>query len=116
MTGASRGIGLAIARRLVTEGARVCITAPALSSVAKVYCSEAIYPVVDRSIPICGGVSDALPLSSYLNEVRPFHIYDGSTETHKWAIAKRASAARRADIADDIAASDIVVERARPTT
>ncbi|HEX4443100.1 MAG TPA: acyl-CoA dehydrogenase family protein [Galbitalea sp.] len=68
----------------------------ALSSVAKVHCSEAIYRVIDRAIQICGadGVSDNLPLSQYLNEVRPFRIYDGSTETHKWAIARRASADR----------------------
>ena len=28
-------------------------------------------------------------LSRYLREVRPFRIYDGSSETHRWAIAKR---------------------------
>jgi acyl-CoA dehydrogenase len=73
----------------------------ALSSVAKVHCSEAIYRIIDRAIQICGGdgVSDALPLSSYLNEVRPFRIYDGSNETHKWAISRRASARRRFAVA-----------------
>lgn len=73
----------------------------ALSSVAKVYCSEAIHRVVDRAVQICGGdgVSDNLPLASYLNEVRPFRIYDGSNETHKWAISRRASAARRKAVA-----------------
>lgn len=75
----------------------------AMSSVAKVYCSEAIYRVVDRSIQLCGGdgVSDQLPLASYLNEVRPFRIYDGSTETHKWAIARRASSTRRRAVEAD---------------
>ena len=69
----------------------------ALSSVAKVYCSEAVYRVIDRAIQLCGGdgVSDHLPLAQYLNEVRPFRIYDGSNETHKWAIAKRAVAKAR---------------------
>ena len=68
-----------------------------LSSVAKVFCSEAIYRVIDRAIQLCGGdgVSDDLPLAQYLNEVRPFRIYDGSTETHKWAIAGRASRRRQ---------------------
>lgn len=68
----------------------------ALSSVAKVHCSEAVYRVIDRAIQLCGGdgVSDELPLAGYLNEVRPFRIYDGSNETHKWAIARRASADR----------------------
>jgi acyl-CoA dehydrogenase len=73
----------------------------ALSSVAKVHCSEAIYRVIDRAIQICGGdgVSDGLPLAQYLNEVRPFRIYDGSNETHKWAISRRASARRAKDVA-----------------
>lgn len=72
----------------------------ALSSVAKVHCSEAVYRVIDRCVQLCGGdgVSDGLPLAQYLNEVRPFRIYDGSNETHKWAIARRASARRRREV------------------
>jgi acyl-CoA dehydrogenase len=68
----------------------------AMSSVAKVHCSEAIYRVIDRSIQLCGGdgVSDGLPLAQFHNDVRPFRIYDGPNETHKWAIARRASSAR----------------------
>ncbi|GLI28575.1 acyl-CoA dehydrogenase [Agromyces rhizosphaerae] len=68
----------------------------AMSSVAKVHCSEAIHRVIDRAIQLTGGdgVSDGLPLAQYLNEVRPFRIYDGSNETHRWAIARRASSAR----------------------
>ncbi|WP_338751836.1 acyl-CoA dehydrogenase family protein [Janibacter alittae] len=69
----------------------------AMSSIAKVHCSEAIFRVVDRAIQICGGdgVSDGLPLAQYAAEVRGFRIYDGSNETHKWAIARRASSRRR---------------------
>ncbi|MET4059922.1 acyl-CoA dehydrogenase [Arthrobacter sp. UYP6] len=72
----------------------------ALSSVAKAHTSEAVYRVIDRSLQLCGGdgVSDRLPLASYLNEVRAFRIYDGSNETHKWAIARRASSARRREV------------------
>ena len=53
--------------------------------------------MIDRCVQICGGdgVSDGLPLAQYLNEVRPFRIYDGANETHKWAIARRASSRRR---------------------
>lgn len=71
-----------------------------LSSIAKVHCSEAIGRIIDRSIQLCGGdgVTDQLPLAQYAQEVRPFRIYDGSTETHKWAIAKRASSRRRREI------------------
>ena len=66
------------------------------TSVAKVFVSEAVYRVVDRSIQLCGGdgVSHDLPLARFLNEVRPFRIYDGPTETHRWAIARRASRRR----------------------
>jgi len=66
------------------------------SSVAKAHVAEAVYRVVDRSIQVCGalGVSGDAPLARYLTEVRPFRIYDGPTETHKWAIARRALRAR----------------------
>ena len=68
----------------------------ALSSIAKVHCSEAIFRVIDRCIQLTGGdgVSDTLPLAQFQNEVRPFRIYDGPNETHRWAIARRASRAR----------------------
>ncbi len=72
----------------------------ALSSIAKVHCSEAIVRVIDRAMQLCGGdgVTDQLPLASYMNEVRPFRIYDGSNETHKWAISRRASSRRRRQV------------------
>jgi acyl-CoA dehydrogenase len=86
---------------IITKTAQLLATDPkegsALSSVAKVHCSEAIYRVIDRAVQVCGGdgVSDGLPLAQYLNEVRPFRIYDGTNETHKWAISRRASGRRR---------------------
>ena len=62
------------------------------SSIAKAHAAEAINRVVDRSVQICGslGVSGDSPLARFITEVRPFRIYDGPTETHKWAIARRA--------------------------
>jgi acyl-CoA dehydrogenase len=62
------------------------------SSVAKAFVAEAVGRVVDRALQICGslGVSGDLPLGRIYNEVRPFRIYDGPTETHHWAIARRA--------------------------
>jgi acyl-CoA dehydrogenase len=62
------------------------------SSIAKAHVAEAVGRVVDRAVQICGslGVSGDLPLARILAEVRPFRIYDGPTETHKWAIARRA--------------------------
>ena len=62
------------------------------SSIAKAHIGDAVYRVVDRAIQICGSlaVSADVPLARYLNEVRPFRIYDGPTETHRWAIGRRA--------------------------
>jgi acyl-CoA dehydrogenase len=66
------------------------------SSIAKTFVSEAVDRVVDRSIQLCGGlgVTHDTPLGRFMNEVRAFRIYDGSAETHRWAIARRE--ARRA--------------------
>lgn len=68
------------------------------SSLAKAHVAEAVCRVVDRSVQICGslGVSGDAPLMRLLAEVRPFRIYDGPTETHRWAIARRALRARAA--------------------
>jgi len=63
------------------------------TSVAKVFVAEAVNRIVDRSIQICGGdgVSHDLPLARFLGEVRPFRIYDGPSEVHRMAIARRAA-------------------------
>jgi acyl-CoA dehydrogenase len=62
------------------------------TSIAKTFCAEAVWRVVDRSLQICGslGVSGDILLGRFLREVRPFRIYDGPSETHRWAIARRA--------------------------
>ncbi|MFF1567665.1 acyl-CoA dehydrogenase family protein [Streptomyces sp. NPDC058293] len=62
------------------------------TSIAKTYVSEAVNRVVDRAVQVCGalGISGDTPLSRLYREVRPFRIYDGPSETHRWAIAKRA--------------------------
>ncbi|GGG24242.1 acyl-CoA dehydrogenase [Rhodococcoides trifolii] len=69
------------------------------TSIAKTFAAEAIFRIVDRGIQMCGGmgVSDDLPLARLSREVRPFRVYDGPSEVHRWAIAKRAvGAAKRA--------------------
>lgn len=65
--------------------------ARAESSMAKVFVAEAVNRVVDRAIQICGalGISDDLPLGLLYREVRPFRIYDGASEVHRAAIARR---------------------------
>jgi acyl-CoA dehydrogenase len=64
-----------------------------ITSITKTFVSEAVNRVVDRSVQVCGalGISADLPLSRLLREVRPFRIYDGPSETHRWAIARRAT-------------------------
>lgn len=70
-----------------------------ITSITKTFVAEAVNRVVDRSLQICGslGVSGDVPLSRIYREVRPFRIYDGPSETHRWAVAKRALRAARKD-------------------
>lgn len=99
---ADNEIDIAATRALLT---RACWEldqgAPAANStsIAKTFAAEAIFRIVDRSVQMCGGlgVSEDLPLARLSREVRPFRIYDGPSEVHRWAIAKRVvGAARRA--------------------
>jgi acyl-CoA dehydrogenase len=62
------------------------------SAIAKAHVAEAVVSVVDRSIQICGahGLTSDAPLRRLRDEVRPFRIYDGPTETHYRSIARRA--------------------------
>ncbi|HEY3911228.1 MAG TPA: acyl-CoA dehydrogenase family protein [Stellaceae bacterium] len=61
------------------------------SSMAKVICSEAIWRIVDRSMQILGGlgITDDTIVARLWREVRPFRIYDGPSEVHRWSIARR---------------------------
>jgi acyl-CoA dehydrogenase len=61
------------------------------SSIAKVVCSEAIWRVVDRSVQILGGlgITDDTIVARLFREVRPFRIYDGPSEVHRWSLARR---------------------------
>ncbi|MBM7365642.1 acyl-CoA dehydrogenase family protein [Gordonia hydrophobica] len=62
------------------------------TSIAKTFGAEAFSRVADRAMQMCGGlgVSEDLPLARLAAELRPFRIYDGPSEVHRWAIAKRA--------------------------
>ncbi|MGW4635165.1 acyl-CoA dehydrogenase family protein [Nocardia sp. NPDC004415] len=74
-------------------------TAANSTSIAKTFAAEAIFRIIDRSMQMCGGLGVAadLPLARLSREVRPFRIYDGPSEVHRWAIAKRVvGAAKRA--------------------
>jgi len=62
-----------------------------VSSMAKVICSEATWRVVDRSMQILGGlgITDDTIVARLWREVRPFRIYDGPSEVHRWSIARQ---------------------------
>jgi acyl-CoA dehydrogenase len=88
-------IAIESSRAVIREACRAIVagergTGP--SSLAKVYVSEAVFRVIDRAIQLCGGagVTNELPLTRYLIEARAFRIYDGPSEVHRFAIARRA--------------------------
>lgn len=90
---AARGLVLQASWELDQGG-----TAAQQVSIAKTFTAEAVWRVVDRSLQICGslGVSGDVLLGRFLREVRPFRIYDGPSETHRWSIARRAVGRRAA--------------------
>jgi acyl-CoA dehydrogenase len=61
------------------------------SSMAKVFCSEAIWRVVDRCVQVLGGqgVTGETLVARIFNEVRGFRIYDGPSEVHRWSLAQK---------------------------
>ena len=61
------------------------------SSMAKVFVAETVNRVVDRAVQICSalGISEDTQLSIFYKEARPFRIYDGPSEVHRGAIARR---------------------------
>ncbi|WP_353809422.1 acyl-CoA dehydrogenase family protein [Agromyces sp. SYSU T00194] len=97
---ADNEIDMAASRALIRHAAWLLDTgqdAGTATSMAKVFVAEAVGRITDRSVQLAGatGTAGDLLLSRYWREVRPFRIYDGSSETHRWAIAKRAVKARR---------------------
>ena len=62
------------------------------SSMVKVFVSEAASRIVDRSLQILGGlgVTGYTPVEHIYRSIRAFRIYDGPSETHRWAISRRA--------------------------
>jgi acyl-CoA dehydrogenase len=61
------------------------------TSQCKVFCSEALGRVVDRSLQVLGGMgitADTVVQRIY-REIRPFRIYDGPSEVHRFALARR---------------------------
>ena len=92
---ADNEIDLAATRALLLQACRVLDDggrASKATSIAKTFAGEALHRVADRAVQMCGGlgVSTELPVAKIAREVRPFRIYDGPSEVHRWSIAKRA--------------------------
>jgi acyl-CoA dehydrogenase len=92
---ADNEIDIAASRGLILQAAWALDMgqpARAETSVAKVFVAEATSRISDRSLQLCGayGVSEDGPLARIFREIRPFRIYDGPSEVHRWSIARRA--------------------------
>ena len=91
---------LAASRALVREAAAALDRgdrAGQETSIAKAFVAEAVNRVIDRCVQLCGsrGISHDLPLAKFFREARAFRVYDGPSEVHRMALARRAL--RRAD-------------------
>ena len=61
------------------------------SSIAKSEISERLFQVTDRCVQIMGGigVTDETVVEMIYRDMRPFRLYDGPTEVHKFAIGRQ---------------------------
>ena len=61
------------------------------SSMAKVFVSEALFRIADRSLQVLGGLglTHDTQVERIFREIRAFRVYDGPSEVHRWAIASR---------------------------
>lgn len=69
------------------------------SSMAKVFVAESVNRIIDRCLQVAGGYgnSDDSLLSVFYREARPFRVYDGPSEVHREAIARRLTRRRELD-------------------
>ncbi|HEX3611646.1 MAG TPA: acyl-CoA dehydrogenase family protein [Sporichthyaceae bacterium] len=68
------------------------------SSRTKVFVSEAVNRIVDRSVQLCGGLgtSEELVVGRIFADIRAFRIYDGASEVHRMSIARHVAKRARA--------------------
>jgi acyl-CoA dehydrogenase len=61
------------------------------TAMAKVLCSEAYNRIADRCVQVLGGagVTSETVVDHIARAVRPFRIYDGASEVHRWSIARQ---------------------------
>ena len=72
------------------------------TAMAKVLCSEAYNRIADRCVQILGGagVTSETVVDHIARAVRPFRIYDGASEVHRWSIARTIE--RRGSASDEL--------------
>jgi acyl-CoA dehydrogenase len=60
------------------------------SSMCKVYCSEKLAQVVDRSLQVLGGIgsSNDTAIARIYRNIRAFRLYDGPSEVHRYALGR----------------------------
>jgi acyl-CoA dehydrogenase len=60
------------------------------SSLAKLYCSEALGRVVDRCVQVLGGsgITSRTVVRQMYEDIRAFRLYDGPSEVHRWSLAR----------------------------
>jgi acyl-CoA dehydrogenase len=60
------------------------------TSMSKVFCSEAMGRIVDRSVQILGGrgITGETVVERIYKDIRAFRIYDGPSEVHRWSQAR----------------------------
>jgi acyl-CoA dehydrogenase len=60
------------------------------SSLAKLYCSEALGRVVDRCVQVLGGsgITSRTVVRRMYEDIRAFRLYDGPSEVHRWSLAR----------------------------
>jgi acyl-CoA dehydrogenase len=61
------------------------------TSMVKVFCSEALGRVVDRCVQTLGsiGITRDTVVERIYRDIRPFRVYDGPSEVHRHALARR---------------------------
>jgi acyl-CoA dehydrogenase len=57
----------------------------------KAYVSEELFKVLDRCVQVLGGIgiTGETPVAMIFRDIRGFRLYDGPTEVHKFAVARR---------------------------
>ena len=88
---AQLGLSVAIIEEKYWGG--VCLNVGCIPSKALLKNADLAHQVLHKADLF--GISGDVLLSRYLSEVRPFRIYDGPSEVHRWAIGKRTIGARR---------------------